>query len=630
MRGYTRNGLRGLFGLIGLLLLLCCSVNAATRPGVIRVEVDATQAPQRILHTRLTIPVEPGPLVLLFPQWIPGEHMPDGPINNIAGLKFTAARKPLPWRRDLLDMFAFHLTVPAGVTSLDVRFDFLISGAGSGYSAGASSTAYINDLSWNQVILYPRGYAAKDLTYAPSLKLPARWKFGTALPGAKQNGDTITFDPTSLSTLIDSPVLSGRFFRAIPLSPGQDTPHEIDLAADSEAGLAMPPETEAALRKLVVETGALFGSRHYRDYHFLFTLSDNTAHFGLEDHESSDDRSYEKSLIDPDYRAEGAALLPHEFVHSWNGKYRRPEDLATADYHQPMRDDLLWVYEGLTEYWGDVLTARSGLLNNDQAHEMFAQLVANYDHEPGRNWRPLQDTADAAVVLYDADRDWENWRRQVDFYDESVLLWLDVDTTIRRLTKDKKSMNDFSRSFHGGPGGQPALKTYTFEDVVAGLNSVAPYDWSGFLRTRLDSIAPKTPDEALLASGWQVIYNDQPNEIERLQDVVHKSATLMYSIGLIAKDDGTLEQVLYDGPSFKAGLGPGMKITEVAGSKFTLDALRSAVAASTSAPVQLKVKNGPQEQVYTIDYHGGSKYPHLQRAPNHADILDEILHPLAQ
>ena len=630
MRGYARYGLHGLFGLIGLFSLVNCSVNAATRPGIIRVEVDATQAPQRILHTHLTIPVQPGPLVLLFPEWIPGEHMPDGPINNIAGLKFTAARRAVPWRRDLLDMFAFHLTVPTGVTSLDVKFDFLISGAGSGYSSGASSTAYINDLSWNQVILYPRGYAAKDLTYAPSLKLPAGWKFGTALPGAKQNGDTITFDPTSLSTLVDSPVLSGRFFRAIPLSSGQETPHEIDIAADSEADLAMPAETEAALRRLVVEAGALFGSRHYRDYHFLFTLSDNTAHFGLEHHESSDDRSYEKSLIDPDYRTEGAALLPHEFVHSWNGKYRRPEDLTTADYHQPMRDDLLWVYEGLTEYWGDVLTARSGLINNDQAHEMFAQLVANYDHEPGRNWRPLQDTADAAVVLYDADRDWENWRRQVDFYDESVLLWLDVDTTIRRLTKDKKSMNDFSHSFHGGPGGQPALKIYTFEDVVAGLNSVAPYDWSSFLRTRLDSIAPKTPDEALLASGWLVIYNDKPNEIERVQDVVRKTAALMYSIGLVAKDDGTLEQVLYGGPSFKAGLGPGMKITEVAGNKFTLDALRSAVAASASTPVRLKVKNGPQEQVYTIDYHGGSKYPHLQRAPNHADILDEILHPLAQ
>ena len=623
-----RNRFLGVAGLLWFLLGLSCSVNAATRPGVIRVSVDATQAPQRLLHTHLTIPVQPGPLTLLFPEWIPGEHMPDGPINNIAGLRFTAAKKALPWRRDLLDMFAFHLTIPPGVTSLDVKFDFLISGAGSGYSSGASSTAYLNDLSWNQVILYPRGYAAKDLTYAPSLKLPAGWKFGTALPGAKQNGDRITFDPCSLSTLVDSPVLSGRFFRVIPLA--ENPTQEIDIAADSEAALAMKPETEAAYRNLIAETGALFGSRHYRDYHFLLTVSDNTAHFGLEHHESSDDRDYEKMLTDPDYVVATSGLLPHEFVHSWNGKFRRPQDLATADYHQPMRDDLLWVYEGLTEYWGDVLTARSGLYNTQQAHEMFAQVVANYDHEPGRDWRPLQDTADAAVVLYDADKDWQNWRREVDFYDESVLLWLDVDTTIRRLTKDKKSMNDFSHAFHGGPGGEPALKTYTFEDVVAGLNGVVANDWTTFLRSRLDSVGNKLPDQALLASGWQVVYNDQPNEIERVDDVVGKTASLMYSIGLVAKEDGTLRQVLYDGPAFKAGLGPGMKITEVAGKKFTLDELKQAVAASASTPVQITVQNGPQTQGYTIDYHGGARYPHLERAKNRPDLLDEILHPLAQ
>jgi predicted metalloprotease with PDZ domain len=616
--------------LIFLISVLSCSVKAATRPGVIRVDVDATQAPQRILHTHLTVPVQPGPLTLLFPEWVPGEHMPDGPINNIAGLKFLAGKKALVWRRDLLDMFAFHLTVPEGVSSLDVRFDFLISGAESGYSSGASSTAYINDLSWNQVILYPKGFAVKDLIYAPSLKIPPGWKFGTALPGAKQNGETITFDSVALSTLVDSPVLSGKFFRVIPLASAPETPHEIDIAADREADLAMPADTVVAYRKLVAETGALFGTRHYRDYHFLLTLSDDTAHFGLEHHESSDDRSYAKMLTDPAYLIGTAELLPHEFVHSWNGKYRRPEDLTTADYHQPMRDDLLWVYEGLTEYWGDVLSARSGLINNDQAHELLARLVAFYDHEPGRSWRPLQDTADAAVVLYDADMDWRNWRRDTDFYDESVFLWLDVDTTIRRLTKGKKSLNDFSHSFHGGPGGEPALKTYTFEDVVAGLNSVVPYDWSSFLRTRLDSLAPKTPEEALLASGWQVIYNDEPNTNQQDRDTIVKSATLMDSIGLVAKDDGSLVQVLYQGPAFKAGLGPGMKITEVAGKPFTLDLLRSAVAASASTPVQLTVKNGVAALDVTIDYHGGLKYPHLQRAPNRPDLLDEILHPLAQ
>jgi predicted metalloprotease with PDZ domain len=612
-----------------LALVPCSAPRAATRPGVIRVEVDETLAPQRILHTHLTIPVQPGPLVLYYPQWIPGEHMPDGPINGMAGLKFMAGRKAIPWRRDLLDMFEFHLEIPPGVTSLDVSFDFLISGAGSGYSSGASSTAVLNDLSWNQLVLYPQGYASKDLTYVPSLKIPAGWKFGTALPGAKQIGDTISFAPVSLSTLVDSPVVSGRYFRVIQLTPGQNPSHEIDIAADSEAALAMPPETEAHYRQLIAETGALFGVRHYRDYHFLLTLSDDVAHFGLEHHESSDDRIYEKSVIDPGYRAATADLLPHEFVHSWNGKYRRPGDLATENFHQPMRDDLLWVYEGLTEYWGDMLCARSGLLTQDQEHEAIARLAAFYDREPGRNWRPLQDTADAAVVLYQADDDWTNWRRDVDFYDEGEFLWLDVDTAIRRLTKDRKSLNDFCLIFHGGPGGEPALKTYTFEDVVATLNSVAPYDWTTFLRTRLDSVATKTPVEALQNSGWQLTYSDQPNEIETLRDTIRKKVNLMNSIGLIASDEGTIDEVLYEGPSYAAGLGPGMKITQVGGKPFTPAALKDAVAASATSPVQITVANGNEVETRSIDYHGGMKYSHLQRVPNHPDVLDEILHPLA-
>lgn len=612
-----------------LALVPCSAPRAATRPGVIRVEVDETLAPQRILHTHLTIPVQPGPLVLYYPQWIPGEHMPDGPINGMAGLKFMAGRKAIPWRRDLLDMFEFHLEIPPGVTSLDVSFDFLISGAGSGYSSGASSTAVLNDLSWNQLVLYPQGYASKDLTYVPSLKIPAGWKFGTALPGAKQIGDTISFAPVSLSTLVDSPVVSGRYFRVIQLTPGQNPSHEIDIAGDSEAALAMPPETEAHYRQLIAETGALFGVRHYRDYHFLLTLSDDVAHFGLEHHESSDDRIYEKSVIDPGYRAATADLLPHEFVHSWNGKYRRPGDLATENFHQPMRDDLLWVYEGLTEYWGDMLCARSGLLTQDQEHEAIARLAAFYDREPGRNWRPLQDTADAAVVLYQADDDWTNWRRDVDFYDEGEFLWLDVDTTIRRLTKDRKSLNDFCLIFHGGPGGEPALKTYTFEDVVATLNSVAPYDWTTFLRTRLDSVATKTPVEALQNSGWQLTYSDQPNEIETLRDTIRKKVNLMNSIGLIASDEGTIDEVLYEGPSYAAGLGPGMKITQVGGKPFTPAALKDAVAASATSPVQITVANGNEVETRSIDYHGGMKYSHLQRVPNHPDVLDEILHPLA-
>src|ERR1700723_4075 len=362
---------------------------APSGPPPIRLAVDATQAPQKILHAHLLIPVQPGPLTLFYPEWIPGEHMPDGPIINVAGMKFTGGNQTIPWRRDLVEMFSIHLDVPAGVNSLEADLDFLLSAPAGGCSAGASATASLDVLSWNQVLLYPQGSPAKDIPFVASLKLPAGWKFGTALPVTKQDGDTIEFAQVPLTTLVDSPVIAGRYFRTIQLTPGQTPPHEIDIAADSPAALAMTPDTELHLHNLIGEANALFGSRHYRNYHFLLTLSDDVAHFGLEHHESSDDRTAERSLIDEPELIVFAGLLPHEFVHSWNGKYRRPEGLATADYQQPMKDDLLWVYEGLTEYLGSVLTVRSGLLTKDQGMDELAELAATYENRPGRDWRSL-------------------------------------------------------------------------------------------------------------------------------------------------------------------------------------------------------------------------------------------------
>jgi predicted metalloprotease with PDZ domain len=600
--------------------------------GPIQLSVDATQAPQKILHAHMQIPVHAGPLTLQYPKWIPGEHMPDGPIIEVAGLKFSANGKSIPWRRDLVEMFSLHLDVPAGVNSIEADLDFLLGAANANFSGGGSATAALDVLSWNQLLLYPAGYAASDVTFQPSLRLPAGWKFGTALPGAKTNGDTIEFAAVPLTTLVDSPVVAGRYFRAIQLTPGQNPPHEVDIVADSPAALAMSPETQKELRQLVEEAGALFGSRHYRDYHFLLTLSDDVAHFGLEHHESSDDRTYERSLIDEGYRVLFAGLLPHEFTHSWNGKYRRPAGLATPDYQQPMKDDLLWVYEGLTEYLGEVLTARSGLLTEEQAHEELAQLIASYEHRPGREWRSLQDTADAAPFLYDATPDWENWRRGTDFYQEGEMLWLDVDTTLRSLTQDQKSLNDFCRIFHGGPGGEPALKTYTFEDVVATLNGLAPYDWAGFLRARLDGVGTKTPAEALANSGWKVVYNEQPNEIMSTTENIEQRSDLMLSIGMMVTHDGTVVDVRHDGPSYRAGIGPGMKIQAVDGRQFSPDGLTDAIDAAkgTNAPIQLMVTNGAEFKTYSVDYHGGLRYPHIERDSSRPDYLSEILHPLAR
>ncbi len=617
--------------LAAMSLFLSANVDAQTKAGPIRLMVDASQAAQKILHTHLEIPVSPGPLTLYYPEWIPGEHMPDGPIIEVAGLKFSGAGKTIPWRRDLVEMFSIHLTIPVGVTSLIADFDFLLSAPATGYSAGASATNSLALLSWNQVLLYPKGFNIRDITFTPSLKLPDGWKYGTALPGAKRNADMIDFSPVALNTLVDSPVIAGKYFREIELSPGQNPGHFMDIAADSEAALAMSPETQTHFHQLVAEAGALFGSRHYRDYHFLLTLSDDVAHFGLEHHESSDDRTNERSLIDEAELIVFAGLLPHEFVHSWNGKYRRPEGLATADYQQPMKDDLLWVYEGLTEYLGSVLTVRSGLLTKDQGMDELAELVATYEHRPGRDWRPLQDTADAAPFLYNATEDWSNWRRGTDFYEEGELLWLDVDETLRGLTKDQKSMNDFCRIFHGGPGGAPALKTYTFEDVVATLNSLAPYDWAGFLRARLDGTSTKTPIEAVENGGWKLVYTEESNATEEIESMLEKRLNLTFTVGMTISDEGTVGDVIHGAPAYNAGIGPGMKIIAVNGKQYSPDEMRQAVEVSKSsaAPIQLIVANGAQFQTRSIDYHGGLRWPHLVRDAGRPNYLGEILKPMA-
>lgn len=608
------------------------ALRAQVVPGPIRLSVDATRAPQKILHAHLQIPVHAGPLTLYYPEWIPGEHMPDGPIIEVAGMKFSAGGNAIPWRRDLVEMFSIHLDVPAGVSSIDADLDFLLSAPSSGFSAGASATANLNVLSWNQVLLYPAGTPAKEFTFVASLKLPAGWKFGTALPIARQDGETIDFEPAPLTTLVDSPVISGRYFRVVQLTPGERPSHEVDIAADSPAALAMTPDTQLALHNLVMEAGALFGVRHYRDYHFLLTLSDDVAHFGLEHHESSDDRTTERSLIDDAERVEFATLLPHEYVHSWNGKYRRPAGLATPDYQQPMKDDLLWVYEGLTEYLGVVLTARSGLQTPEQWRDEFAYLLATYEHRPGRDWRPLQDTADAAPFLYNFTSDWANWRRGTDFYEEGELLWLDVDTTLRSLTKDKKSINDFCKIFHGGQGGQPELKTYDFEDVVATLNGLVAYDWTGFLRSRLDGLATKTPEEAVTNSGWKLIYSEQPNDTLLLTEELTRRTDFSWTVGMVASEDGSIIDVIHDGPAYNAGIGPGMKIVAVNGAQYGPDVLREAIntAKTATQPIQLIVSNGAQFQVVRVDYHGGLQYPHVVRDASRPDYLGEISHPMTQ
>ena len=444
-------------------------------------------------------------------------------------------------------------------------------------------------------------------------------------PSPARRGNEINFATVSLTTLVDSPVITGEFLKVVPLAP--DPPTEMDIAADSAAALDAPPEVWDHYKNLVEQAQKLFGAHHYRDYHFLYTLSDHVAHFGLEHHESDDSRVDERALVDETSRKLSASLLPHEYVHSWNGKYRRPYDLATPDYEQPMQDDLLWVYEGLTNYLGFVLTARSGLLTDAQDRDDLANTAAVLDHTPGREWRNLQDTADAAPQLYFAPRAWESWRRDTDFYDEDTLNWLWVDVIIRQQTKNKKSIDDFCHLFHGAPSTGPILKTYTFDDVVNALNQVAPYDWRGFWTERLTNHGPGAPLGGIEGSGWKVVYDETPSEMTSNAAGMYHIVPAAASIGLDLRDDGAIVDTIEGEVSAKAGIGPGMKIVAVNGRRFSPEVLRDAIKAAkgTTTPIELLVENTDYYKTYKIDYHGGEKYPHLVRDESKPDLLTEIM-----
>jgi len=606
------------------------SLIAGAQTAPITLSVDLTDAPRKILHATEVMPVSAGPMTVVYPKWIPGEHGPTGPIENMAGFFITANGQPVKWERDKVDMFAYHFTVPQGVTQLEMKIDFLASSALSGFSAGGSTSENLALLSWNTLLVYPADTDASQVMFTPSVKLPNGWNLGTALDKDGGTGQTSTFKTVSLEQLIDSPVLAGRYFREIPLAPEISPKHYLDMAADGPEQLNLSKEHIADFDKLVRETGALYKSRHYNSYHFLVTLSDEVAHFGLEHHQSSDDRVMATTFTDDREFVLDGLLLPHEFTHSWNGKYRRPAGLATSNYQKPMEGDLLWVYEGLTEYLGDVLAARCGIWSPEQYKQRLSTIAAEYDNRPGRTWRDIQDTATAAQTLYAAGGGWDNWRLSVDYYDEGELIWLDVDTTIRKMTNGKKSIDDFVAKFHGlGGDTAPKVVPYTFEDVVAGLNGVVANDWATFLRSRLDSNSYHAPLGGLENGGYKLTYTDKPNSWSTLEDQQYESFNFWYSIGLHANKAGNIGDVLKGGVSDKAGVGPGMKIVAVNGRAYTPDVLKAAIhdAKDSGPAIELILLNTGYYKVVKLDYHDGERYPLLERVSSVPDRLDDILKP---
>lgn len=588
-------------------------------PGVIALSVDATDNTRGIFRVTEIIPVaSAGPLVLLYPEWLPGNHSPTGQIPKLAGLKFSAGGQPLPWGRDPVDVFAFHVTMPAGATSLTAEFQFLSATDPS--QGRIVATPDMLNLQWNSVALYPAGHFTRQITVAASVKLPAGWKAATALEPAAQEGATIRYRPVAFDVLVDSPIFAGANVRVETLAPGV----RLNIVADQPEQLAATEEQLQFHRNLVTQAVKLFGAQHYDHYDFLFALSDRQGGIGLEHQRSSEDgvaghyfTDWSASLTDRD-------LLPHEYTHSWNGKYRRPADLWTSDFRTPMQDSLLWVYEGQTQFWGYVLAARAGLISKPDTLDAFASIAASLDTRAGRTWRPLLDTTNDPVVAQRQPKGWVSWQRSEDYYNEGLLIWLDADSLIRELSGDTRSLDDFARAFFGVNDRDWSQLTYTFDDIVQTLNGVQPHDWASFFRTRVDNTSEHAPLDGFARGGYRLIYTDTPTEWFKANEKKRKITDLSYSGGLVLGKEGEIVAVEWDSPAFNAGLTVGSKLIAVNNRTLDPEQLKAAIHAKKS-PLTLLVKSGEIYRTVELNYDGGLRYPRLEKTGTGPDRLDALL-----
>ena len=594
--------------------------------GTVTLHVDASDTAQGIFRVHETLPVKPGALTLLYPQWIPGDHSPTGPIAMLAGLKLSGNGKPLMWKRDKYNVYAFHLDVPADVSSIDADFQYL-----SGRSDDFEITDRMMDMEWSKVSLYPAGYFSRDITFAPSVTLAHGWQLGAALETASQSGDTITFKPVTFNNLVDSPIYAGQYFKRVDLNPGGDAPVHLDIVADAPKYLEITPDQLKVHRALVTQAVKLFGSHHYDHYDFLFSLSDQMGGNGTEHHQSSEDGLGADYFTAWSDNAPERDLLAHEYTHSWNGKFRRPVDLWTPNFNVPMGDSLLWVYEGQTQYWGFVLTARAGIWSPQQFFDALAMVAANYDrNREGFQWRTLEDTTNDPTAARRSGLPYRSWQMSEDYYSGGQMMWLEVDAKLRALTHDHKSLDDFAQAFFGVDNGSYVTKTYTFDDVVAALNTVAPYDWAAFLHAHVDTLNPPLQN-GLAATGWKLVYTDKESDYEKQYNSRPEPSRHLYnfawSIGLTMNDKSQVNDVRWDGPAFKAGVSTGATLVAVNGKDYSTDVLKEAITAAkdNQTPIQLLLKYQGGFRTVAVDYHGGLQYPHLVRLEGTPDYLSQII-----
>jgi predicted metalloprotease with PDZ domain len=591
------------------------------RPGVINLSVDASDDIRGVFRMRESIPMsQAGPLTLLYPKWLPGTHAPGGPIAALAGIQFAADGHSLPWRRDPVDVFAFHIDVPQGTARIEAQFQYLAPTDATQGRIG--TTPDMIDLQWNAVVLYPAGFYVRRIIVEASLKLPEGWQAGTALEVAAQEGSTLRFKPVTLDTLVDSPVFAGRYFRVETLAPGV----RLNVVADQAEQLAATEEQLQAHRNLVTQAVKLFGSQHYDHYDLLLALSSRQGPIGLEHHRSSENSVSGGYFTEWTNNTPRRDLLPHEYTHSWNGKYRRPADLWTPDYRTPMRDSLLWVYEGQTDFWGVVLGARSGLLSKSATLGGLAYLAARLDTDAGRKWRPLQDTTDDPIIAQRRPKGWRSWQRSEDYYREGLLIWLDVDSLIRELSHGQRSLDDFARAFFGTNDRDWGEFTYTFDDVVTVLNQVQTNDWAPFLRARLDQVSDHAPLDGFTRGGYRLVYTNTPTEWFRANEKMRKSTDLWFSGGFVLGKDGEITEVAWDSPAFNAGLTVGGKLIAVNDRALDTDELKAAIKARRT-PLRLLLRTGDLFRTTQLEYDGGLRYPKLEKTSTEPGTLDALLAP---
>lgn len=595
-------------------------------PGTMKLVVDATDLDRRIMTVKQTIPVAgPGPMVLLYPEWLPGKHAPRGELEKVAGLKITAGGKTMAWRRDPVEVFALHIDVPVGAREVELEFQFLSATAGD--QGRIVMTREMLNLQWNSTAFYPAGWFTRQIPVEATAILPEGWGYGVALDTAASKGGRHSFKTVSFETLVDSPMFAGRYYRQYDLDPGGRSPVKLNVVADRPELLEASEEQLKLHRNLVVQADRLFGSRPFDRYDFLLALTDRMGGIGLEHHRSSENSRDPEYFTGWDRNVAGRGLLPHEYVHSWNGKYRRAADLWTPDYATPMRDSLMWVYEGQTQFWGVILTARSGLITREQALDDLAMTAAAYDHRVGRQWRDIADTTNDPIISARKPKGWLSWQRNEDYYVDGLLVWLDADSLIRERTGGKKSLDDFARAFFGGADGSYVPKTYVFADVVATLNGVTPYDWETFLKERIEGRGRPAPLDGIKRGGWKLVYAETPTALQKAADTAAKRHDYTYSIGLNLKASGEIQGVQWEGPAFRQGLVVGSTVVAVDGEAYSETRMKSAITRAKGArtPIQLIVKDGERYRIVDIAWTGGLRYPRLERVEGTPDRLGDLL-----